>query len=271
MMVCLVICLGLMWTDASRDHLKGVRRTIDYAVTPLRYVINAPFAFLNWTGGQLRSHNALIEENERLGQENFALRTRQQRLLILEQENQRLRQLLGSSSRVSERSLVAELLTVALDPYRQQIMINKGRHHEVYDGQPIISAMGIMGQVVHSGEFSSMALLISDPSHSIPVQSNRSGLRTIAQGTGKPDELELLHIPNSADIEVGDLMISTGLGGRFPSNYPVAYVTKIERNPGQPFASVFATPTAALDKASEVLLIWPQLQKTDLEDNSNAE
>ena len=257
MIFCVIACLTLMTIDNRNNHLEGVRRGIDYAVTPLRYIINAPFVFLGWSNQQLTTHSTLIAENEKLKEENLSLRTRQQTLEIIQQENDRLRGLLGSSSKVTERSLVAELLTVALDPYSQQITINKGLSDEVYDGQPIISSEGIMGQIVHTSDFSSVALLISDAKHDIPVQANRSGLRTIARGTGRPNELELLHIPNSADLKEGDLIISSGLGGRFPRNYPVAIVEKIENQPGQPFASVTATPTAKLDRASEVLLIWP--------------
>ena len=257
MIFCVILCLGLMSIDGRNNHLEGVRRGIDFAITPLRYVINAPFALLGWSKQQLNTHSTLIAENTQLRQANLDLQTRQQKLEILQQENQRLRELLGSSEHVTERSLVAELLTVALDPYSQQITINKGVRDEVYTGQPIISAEGIMGQVTHTGEMSSTVLLISDAKHDIPVQSNRSGLRTLARGTGIADELELLHIPNSADLQEGDLMISSSLGGRFPRNYPVAVVTQIKREPGQPFASVKAKPTAKLDQSSEVLLVWP--------------
>lgn len=257
MIFCVILCLGLMSVDSRNNHLEGVRRSIDFAITPLRYVINAPFALFGWSNQQLSTHSTLIAENTQLRQANLDLRTRQQKLEILQNENQRLRELLGSSEQVTERSLVAELLTVALDPYSQQITINKGLRDDVYNGQPIISAEGIMGQVTHTSEFSSTVLLISDAKHDIPVQSNRSGLRTLARGTGIADELELLHIPNSADLQEGDLMISSSLGGRFPRNYPVAVVTQIKREPGQPFASVKAKPTAKLDQSSEVLLVWP--------------
>lgn len=259
MVFCVIACLALMTVDNRYNHLEGVRRGIDYAITPVRYVINAPFVFLGWSNQKLSLHSTLMLQNEQLRDENISLRTRQQKLEILEQENQRLRELLGSSSTVTERSLVAELLTVSLDPYSQQVNLNKGLVNEVYQGQPIISAEGVMGQVIHVSDHSSVALLISDAKHDIPVQSNRSGLRTIARGTGNPDSLELLYIPNSADLQVGDLMISSGLGNRFPRNYPVAVVTAITNEPGSSFATVSAKPTAKLDRTSELLLIWPSV------------
>ncbi len=260
MIFCVIACLALMTIDNRHHHLEGVRRSIDYVITPVRYVINAPFVFLGWSQHKLSLHSTLMAENARLKKENFSLHTRQQKLDILQQENQRLRELLGSSSHITERSLVAELLNVALNPYSQQISLNKGLHDDVYVGQPIISADGVMGQVIHVSEYSSIALLISDAKHDIPVQSNRSGLRTLARGTGNPDELELLHIPNSADLAVGDLMISSGLGQRFPRNYPVAVVQTITPEPGSPFAKVTAKPTAKLDQTNELLLIWPAAQ-----------
>lgn len=256
--ICVALCFGLMVTDSQNHHLEGVRRGIDYLITPVRYVINTPFELMGWSKKKLSLHSTLIDQNNHLRKENLSLRTRQQKLEILEQENQRLRELLGSTSQTTERSLVAELLTVAMEPYSQQVMLNKGTQNNVYIGQPIISAEGVMGQIIHVNPMSSTALLITDAKHDIPVQSNRSGLRTIARGTGNPENLELLHIPNSADIKVGDLMISSGLGARFPRNYPVAVVTDVTPQVTQPFAKVMAQPTAKIDRSNELLLIWPK-------------
>ena len=133
---------------------------------------------------------------------------------------------------------------------------HKGRVHEVYEGQPLVDADGIMGQVVHAGPLTATAMLITDSGHGTPVQVNRNGLRTIAVGTGEVDRLELPYLPNSADIQEGDLLVTSGLGGRLPPGYPVANVSRIVHNPGQPFAEVHATPTARLDRAREVLLVW---------------
>ena len=181
-----------------------------------------------------------------------------QKMVALETENARLRDLLGSSSKVENSVLVAELLAVDLDPYRQQVLINKGTNHAVYAGQPVIDASGVMGQIIHAGTFTSTALLISDPSHALPVHVDRTGLRTIVTGTGSPDRLELRFIPTTADIEVNDTVFTSGLGGRFPPNYPVAVVSSVERPRGQAFARVFATPTARIDRSREVLLVWHQ-------------
>ena len=135
----------------------------------------------------------------------------------------------------------------------------------IFIGQPIIDAWGVMGQVVHMGQFSSTALLISDPSHAIPVQVSRSGLRSTALGTGNSQLLELRYIPHNADIEIGDVINTSGLGGRFPPNYPVGRIVSIERAAGESFATVLAEPVAHLDRSREVLLVWHKLQIKDVE------
>jgi rod shape-determining protein MreC len=145
------------------------------------------------------------------------------------------------------------------------VVINKGSAEEVYLGQPIIDAWGVMGQVIHVGNYSSTAMLISDPSHAIPVQVNRNGLRSTAFGTGQAGLLELRYLPHNAEIEIGDLIVTSGLGSRFPPNYPVGRITEIERPAGETFARVMAEPVAHLDRSREVLLVWhnPPVEETD--------
>ncbi|MFQ5642164.1 MAG: rod shape-determining protein MreC [Thiogranum sp.] len=144
-----------------------------------------------------------------------------------------------------------------MDPYRHQIELNKGSLDHLFEGQPLLDSQGVMGQLIHVGPFTSTAMLITDPAHAIPVQVNRTGLRTIALGTGSIDRLELPHIPNNADIRSGDLLVSSGLGGRFPPGYPVAEVIDVQQDPGRTFSHVTARPRALLDRSREVLLVWP--------------
>ena len=139
-------------------------------------------------------------------------------------------------------------------------MLNKGRRDGVFSGQSLVDSQGVMGQVVSVGPFSSTALLITDPSHALPVQVHRTGLRAVATGTGAADAVVLSHIPNNADLRVGDLLVTSGLGGRFPQGYPVGRVTRVQRDSGQPFAQVDVTPSARLERNREVLLIWSQGQ-----------
>jgi rod shape-determining protein MreC len=179
------------------------------------------------------------------------------KLAALEEENIRLRELLDSSFEVGEKRLIAELMSVNLDPYKHQIKINKGELDDIYPGQPLLDAKGVMGQIVHAGPYTSTAVLITDPSHAIPVQVNRNGLRSIALGSGTINRLDLPYIPNNADIQPGDLLITSGLGGHFPPGYPVAIVDAVQHDPGRTFSQVVATPLAHLNRSREVLLVWP--------------
>ena len=258
LVVITVICVTLMTIDHRNDALKGFRSTVgSYLVYPLQYLVALPGNLLGWSSDTLASRNTLLDENSSLHEENLRLKAQLLKLDSLEQENNRLRELLHASSQVGEDILVAEVIRVDQDYYTQQIVINKGLGDHVYLGQPIIDAKGIMGQVTELNEHSATVLLISDPNHAIPVQVNRNGVRTIAQGNGNANVLELLHLPNNTDLVRGDLLITSGLGSRFPPNYPVAIVEEVVIQPGQPFARVTAVPTAQLDRSREVLLVWP--------------
>ncbi|MCU7855476.1 MAG: rod shape-determining protein MreC, partial [Candidatus Thiodiazotropha sp. (ex Lucinoma borealis)] len=211
---------------------------------------------------------------DQLHDENLQLRARLQKFEALEAENMRLRGLLDSSFKVGDRVLIAELIAVEQDPFRQQVLISKGETSGLFEGQPVLDANAVVGQVTHINPFSASVLLITDAAHALPVQVNRNGLRTIALGTGLINRLELPHLPNNADIKVGDLLITSGLGGGFPPGYPVAEVIEVRREPGQPFASVIAQTTAHLDRIREVLLVWtlnPDIRPDTQIDEENPE
>ncbi len=256
-LVSAVLCIVLMTADHRNNAFQDARSTIGtYLVYPIQYLVAIPGSVIRWSAENLASRKKLLEKNAELHRHNIELLVRQQQLQSLQQENTRLRELMHSSSRVDEDILIAEVLTIDQDYYKQQIVINKGESSELYPGQPVIDAKGVMGQIVELNRHSARVLLISDPGHALPVQNNRNGVRTILQGKGDPAELDLLHIPNNTDIKVGDLMITSGLGDRFPPNYPAATVTDVEIRPGEPFARVVAKPTAELDTSREVLLVW---------------
>jgi rod shape-determining protein MreC len=247
----------MMTIDHRHSHLETVRSALSVFIYPVQYVVNMPVTFTRWAKDSLATHNFLVEENERLRKERLVLNSRLQKFEVLESENERLRKLLESSFKLSDRVVIAELLAVDMQPFRHTVVINKGRREGAYNGQPIVDANGIMGQIVHVGPFSSTVLLITDPTHAIPVQINRNGLRAIAVGTGQSQSLQLEHLPNNADIQTGDLIVSSGLGSRFPSGYPVGIVTDIKLDPAEPFAKVKVSPSARLDQSREVLLVWP--------------
>ncbi|MEW6352843.1 MAG: rod shape-determining protein MreC [Pseudomonadota bacterium] len=253
-----VISLILMTVDHRQNYLDGVRGVLSVVIYPLQYAVNIPFLTYRWLDESLSTRTALSKENTMLREQNRLLEAQLQKFAALETENMRLRELLQSSKKVGERMLIAELLDVDVDPFRHKIALNKGARHGVVPGQPLLDSTGIIGQVFHVGPLSSTALLITDPSHALPVQVNRNGLRALVIGTGSFSRLDVPYISKSADVQVGDLLISSGLGGRFPPDYPVATVTAVERDPGQPFAKISAAPTARLERSREVLLVWPE-------------
>lgn len=263
-----LLSIVLMTVDHRQQHLEAVRSVLSSLVYPLQYVVNLPVAMTHSLSDSLVTRSKLLRENERLREEHLMLNSRLQRFVILEEENRRLRELLESSLELNERVLVAELIEVDLEPFRRQIVINKGRKVGAYDGQPIVDAGGIMGQIIHVNPFSSTVLLITDPTHALPVQVNRNGLRAIAVGTGRDGVLSLEHLPTNADIHEGDLIVSSGLGHRFPRGYPVGTISRIDFVPGEPFATVAVTPSANLGKSREVLLVWPY---ENLEEQNNNE
>ena len=247
----------LMVMDHKYKSLETVRAGLSVAIYPIQLLVEVPDTVSEWFSESLATRRHLQEENDSLHTQIFMQKAQMQKLASLESENIRLRELLDSSFEVGEKVIIAELLSVNLDPYKHQIVINKGQLDDIYPGQPLLDAEGVMGQIVHAGPYTSTAVLITDTAHAIPVQVNRNGLRSIALGSGTIDRLDLPYIPNSADIRSGDLLITSGLGGRFPPGYPVAVVSSVQHDPGRTFSRVMATPLAHLNRSREVLLVWP--------------
>lgn len=266
--VCVLLSLVLMGVDHRYQQLETLRAGLSLIVYPIRAGLQLPVDLITWASENLATRQTLVRENARLRRENLLLQSRTQRYAALNTENQRLRALLDSSVKVGERVLVADLLASELAPSRRQVVLDKGSRQGVYNGQPVVDANGVMGQVVHVGPVTCTVMLITDPAHALPVQINRTGLRAIARGTGERGQLELSYIPNNADVHSGDLIVSSGLGGRFPSGYPVARVTRVEIHNGQPFATISAAPSAHLQQAREALLVWPGTAGGQVDDYS---
>ena len=262
----IIASILVMYFDHRENHLDGIRRAIGTAVYPLRLVVDAPVRMWQWFDTSTTSRNELELELGRLKAERLLTNARLQRLTALEAENARLRAMLDARARVRDEVRVAEILAVDANPYEHNLVIGIGSRDGVYDGQAIVDANGVLGQVIETEFMTAQAILISDADHALPVEVNRNGLRTIARGTGEFDRLELPFLPNNADIRAGDLLVTSGLGGAFPAGYPVAVVKSVTRIPQQPFADVTATPSAALDQVREVMLIWshaPVTEETD--------
>lgn len=256
-MLAIVLSISLMVMDQQFQQLRQIRSVLTFVTYPLQVLAILPVSLMRWLDEATTTRKELQAENHHLREAILRARARLQRFESLRAENLRLRNLLDASYKMGNRILIAELSAVDLDPYRQQVVIDKGSTSGVFIGQPVLNANAVMGQVIQTTPFSSTVLLITDLSHSIPVQILRNDLRTIALGTGRINELSLPYLPTNSDIRVGDKLVTSGLGGKFPSGYPIATVTRINRSPDNAFAEIVATPTAHLDRSREVLLVWP--------------
>ncbi|MGG7651397.1 rod shape-determining protein MreC [Pseudomonas sp. ES4] len=256
LLVLVVLSVALMVVDARFTLLKPVRSQMSLALMQSYWITDLPQRLWQGVASQFGSRTELVAENEKLKTENLLLQGRMQKLAALTEQNVRLRELLNSSALVNEKVEVAELIGMDPNPFTHRIIINKGERDGVVLGQPVLDARGLMGQVVELMPYTSRVLLLTDTTHSIPVQVNRNGLRAIASGTGNPERLELRHVADTADIKEGDLLVSSGLGQRFPAGYPVATVKEVIHDSGQPFAIVRAVPTAALNRSRYLLLVF---------------
>jgi len=252
-----------MLVDAQQETLKPLRSSLGALLMPLHQVVAEPVNGWRRLIVQFSEQQLLLAENERLKQEALLLAQHVQRLSPLREQNQRLRELLGSARQMDDTVLIAELIGTDTNPFSQRILINKGSNDGVFLGQPVLDARGLLGQVVELMPSSARVLLLSDNNHGIPVQVSRNGLRAIASGTGDPQRLELRHLASTADIKEGDLLLSSGLGQRFPAGYPVARVKQVTQDPSQPFINVLAEPTAEFDRSRYLLLIFPPHEAID--------
>ncbi|BAO43210.1 cell shape-determining protein MreC [Thiolapillus brandeum] len=264
----MILSILLMVLDHRFHQTETLRSTLTVLTYPIQFLAEVPSNMGRWITETLQSRTDLQKSNQQLLHENLKLRAELQQIAALQAENERLRDLLGSAYKIGNRVLVAELSAMDLDPFRQQVVINKGSRSGVFEGQAVLDAHAVMGQVTHVSPMTATVLLITDVEHALPVQVLRNGLRTIAVGSGRINRLELPYLPNNADIHNDDLLVTSGLGGKFPPGYPVARIVEVQRQPGKPFATVVAQPLAQLDRTREVLLVWeisvpPQFPEED--------
>jgi rod shape-determining protein MreC len=251
-----VFSIVVMVLDHRSGYLDSTRYWLRIAASPFYSAVDAPFSLWEWLTGSVSDRGKLRTENERLAQELRVARVQLLRFDSLNEENRRLRAIRSASQGIGERTLIAEIIHVDVDPFRHRVRINKGSTDGVFKSQAVLDAFGIVGQVTQVDRWSSEIILISDNEHAIPVQVNRNGIRSIAVGVGDIHRLNLPFLTIESDVKPDDLLVSSGLDGIFPAGYPVARILKVERNPAETFAVVEARPMAQLDRAREVLLLW---------------
>ncbi len=255
------MALALVYTQSQ--WLGPLKQKVIDIATPFYWLANMPREMSAWSQQRLVPQEQLLQENEALRTELLIQQHRAQQMAAVVAENTRLRQLLNSADKLENRVLVAELIGVAPDPMLHRILVNRGVLDGVYIGQPVVDAQGLLGQVVEVGERSSWVILITDTSHALPVQINRNGARLVAEGRGNLYQLGLRHVPNNFDIQEGDLLVSSGLGKRFPNGYPVAVVESIKPDKSSPWAEVIAKPLAELNRNRHVLLVFEEAPQLD--------
>lgn len=251
-----VLSVAVMFADSRFDYLDRLRYSLGFLTAPVYWVADTPARISYWIDDVFVSHGDLIDENERLREELLFAQRELQLLAGLATENNRLRALQEASANVDGRVLTAEIINISSSTGSRRVLINRGATDGVLEGQALLDAHGLMGQVVEVLPFTSWVMLITDSRHGTPVQVNRNGERAIARGSrGEVPELELEYVPDTSDIEVGDLLVSSGLGQRFPKDYPVAEVTSVVHDRGQPFATIKAKPLAQMDRTRHVMLL----------------
>jgi rod shape-determining protein MreC len=256
-----VISVIVMVLDHRGGYLDTARLWMSAAANPIYTVVQTPGQLWRWIAGSFADRSQLRTENAQLTEQLRIARTQLLRFESLNEENRRLREIREASKGVSERTLIAEVISVSVNPFRHMVVINKGADDGVFRGQPVLDAFGVVGQVMQVGKTTATLILITDAEHAVPVQVNRTGIRSIAMGTGEAAKLSLPYMTVESDVRKGDLLVSSGLDAIFPAGYPVATVTRVERNSADTFALVEAKPLAQLDRDREVLLLWANKPK----------
>jgi rod shape-determining protein MreC len=251
-----LLALGLIIFDKRYDHLGKIRRALSFVAYPVQLAVASPFEGWHWFRESVTTRDTLRADKARLEADLRVAQFRLQRYEALEAESQRLRALRENTSGVADRFIIGDIMDIDLDAFRERVLVDKGASQGIFVGQAVLDSGGVFGQVARIEQYTSEVILISDPAHAIPVQINRTGLRTVAVGTGDTSRLKLPYLPTSADVQVGDLLVTSGLGGGFPVGYPVGTVSQVRRDPAQSLAEVDVRPAAALDRSRELMFVW---------------
>ena len=268
-MFALVISLAFMFVDYHYRYLDSVRSGFSLFVSPLQYVVDYPVRLIGAVRSLISTKKTLINENMQLRYQQTMLEAQLQKLLVISNENSQLKELLSVSSSAPMRAMAAEILAVDTTSSRQLVVLNKGKRDGVFSGQPVLDAKGVMGQIIDVGLMTSTVLLISDAKSAVPVRNDRTGERAILIGTNSMSQLSLINLPRTSSIAKGDLLVTSGLGRRYPEGYPVGRVEEVKNIPGDDFIKVSVGPVALLNRNRLVLVIWPEEEHAALTDQIN--
>jgi rod shape-determining protein MreC len=247
-----------MIADTRDTVVHRVREQLSVVVYPLRWTVDFPFRAAHWVGHAVSSQSHLLQENTGLKATNLLLRSKLQKMWVLQKENKQLNALLQGRSQIAARVKSVRILAIQTSPTIDQFIINSGSNDGVYIGQPVMDGYGVMGQVVDVGPLSSRVLQITDHRFSIPVKDYENGFRAVASGASDGHSLQLENITSTTPVKVGDLLVTSGFALRFPIGYPVGKIISIDRKPGARFVTVGVQPAAHLEQSQQVLLAWPK-------------
>ena len=247
-----------MIADHQNSAVHRIRSSLSIVISPIQYIVSLPINITNNIIGDFISQQTLLKDNTHLKAQLSILNAKLQKQFAIESENKQLRALLQSSAHIGRKVSEAQLLAVASNPFARQIILNKGSNDGVFVGQPVLDAHGIMGQVVQITLLTSRVMLITDTQSAIPVQISRNGIRAIAVGNSHLGLLTLAHVTDTTDIKTNDILITSGLGQKYPFGYPVGRVISVQHKPGEQFANILVKPSAYLNRSRLVLLVWPK-------------
>lgn len=249
------LSLVLLYADARFHYMESMRKVVGVVIYPLQRVADLPGEIGSRVGSFFVTQSSLQRENDRLARENFlnaGLLQNQQALIA---ENQHLRALLEMQERAEQSSVSAEILYFGRDPFSRKVIVDKGAMQDIEEGSSVVDDTGLIGQVTRTYPWTAEVALITDREQVVPVQVVRNGLRTVVFGVGYDGALDLRFMPVNADIENGDVLVTSGIDGVYPAGLPVAVVSNIERNAAYPFAKITCTPTAGVNRHRQVLVM----------------
>lgn len=257
------LAILLMIVDQRGSSVQQLRAALSMPLSLMQYAVSWPVQIIDKMGNVVSTHDALVRENLNLKSDELLLKAQVQRLLAIESENNQLKALLRSSAQVRGKVLIAQLLAVDTDPFVNQVVLDKGARDGVFVGQPVLDANGVMGKIIQVGPVTSRVLLVNDTHSGVPVQNTRNGIRAIVVGDSYTGKLRLMNVPQTVDIKVGDMLITSGLGENYPAGYPVGQVISVVRDPGFQFSDIVVQPNAHPDRSRQVLLVWPNQKVID--------
>jgi rod shape-determining protein MreC len=250
-----LLSLVLLYSDARFHYMEQMRRAIAVVLHPFQQLADVPGAIGERASEFFVTQSLLKRENERLRHENFVNSGLLQTQKALVAENEQLRALLAMRGRVERGSLVAEILYAARDPFVRKVVVDKGSSAGVELGAAVIDATGLIGQVHRVFPWASEVSLITDRDQAIPVQIVRNGVRAVVFGLGYDGALELRYMPLNADIQSGDLLVTSGIDGTYPPGLPVATVANVEHNAAYPFARITCAPASGVGSHRQALVL----------------